>query len=818
MLYLIWYCLAHNRQFKKMKISLSWLKEYIEIDKSPEEISAMLTATGLEVEGLEEIESIPGGMRGLVIGEVLTCEKHPNADKLSKTTVDIGATEPSPIVCGAPNVSVGQKVVVATVNSTLYPKGHEPFKIKKAKIRGEVSAGMICAEDEIGLGDEHDGIMVLDTSLPNGTAAAEYFSIESDWVFEIGLTPNRADGASHLGVARDLKALFNRDIAKKSIADFSIDNTNREIKVTVENTEACPRYSALTMTDVTVKQSPDWLQNKLRAIGINPTNNVVDITNYVLHGLGQPMHAFDADAITGDEVIVKTLPEGSKFTTLDEKERKLAATDLMICNKEGGMCIAGVFGGTKSGVTESTKNIFLESAYFSPEYIRRSAQKHQLKTDASFRYERGTDPNITVYALKVAALLIKEIAGGKISSEITDIYPSPIADFEVSVKYSNVTRLIGKDLGKERIHKILNDLDIEITKETETGFVAIVPPYRVDVQREADIIEEVLRIYGYDNIEVQDHLSSTFLSEFPVNDQDGIQKDVSRLLAGDGYHEIITNSQTKAEYSERVESINSQENVNILNYLSEDLTVMRQSLMFQGLEVIARNVNRKQEDMSLYEFGTTYHLINDKYVERKRLALFVTGHNISESWLEKNRPSHFHDILSIVKKVLGHFGHSNLDSVDTQNDHFSYGLTISLNNKAIVEVGKVNPKVSDVKQEVFYADFDWAYLSKQYNTDFSFKPLSKFPEVRRDLSLVIDKAVKFEDIRKLSTKLERKLINRINVFDVYEGDKIDAGKKAYAISFFLQDQDSTLTDKVIDKTMNRLIQGFERDLGALIRK
>jgi len=801
-----------------MKISLNWLKEYINIQESPEEISALLTASGLEVEGLEEIESIKGGLKGIVIGEVLSCEKHPNADKLSKTTVDIGGESPSPIVCGAPNVAVGQKVVVATVNAILYPQGQDSFKIKKAKIRGEVSEGMICAEDELGLGQSHDGIIVLDTDLPNGSPAADHFNLVSDWGIEIGLTPNRADGASHLGVARDLKALLNREISKKSTAAFKVDNNKRNIKVTVENTEACPRYSSLSISGVTVSPSPEWLQNRLKAIDINPTNNVVDVTNYILHGLGQPMHAFDADAIIGDEVIVKTLAEGTKFTTLDEKERKLTATDLMICNKDEGMCIAGVFGGTKSGVTEKTKTVFLESAYFSPDYTRKSAQKHQLKTDASFRYERGTDPNITVYALKIAALLIKELAGGEISSEISDIYPSPIEDFKVKVKFANVDRLIGKAVGNEKIKEILTSLDIQISEETTTGFIAIVPPFRVDVQREADIIEEVLRIYGYDNIEVKDHLSSAFLSEFPKIDKDGIQMDINRLLGGDGFHEIVTNSLTKKGYSERVESIKSEEDVNILNYLSEDLSVMRQTMLFHGLEVINRNVKRKQGDLNLFEFGTTYHLINKKYVERQHLALFVTGQNISENWMEKNRPVHFYDIMSTTKKVLNKFGVTEFDTIDIEDDQFTYGLSISINKRAIGKIGKVNPKISDVKEEVFYADLDWTYLCKHQKTDFKFQPLSKFPEVRRDLSLVIDKAVNFEDIRKLSLKLERNLFKRINVFDVYEGDKIDEGKKAYAISFYLQDQTKTLNDKVIDKTMNRLMQGFERDLGALIRK
>jgi phenylalanyl-tRNA synthetase beta chain len=804
-----------------MKISLNWLKQYIQIDETAAQIAALLTGSGLEVEGWEEIESIKGGLKGLVIGEVITCAKHPNADKLSVTTVDIGEEQLSPIVCGAPNVAAGQKVVIATVGTQLYPFTSDPFQIKKAKIRGEASEGMICAEDEIGLGQSHDGIMVLDTDLPNGAPAAEFFKLESDYVFEIGLTPNRADGASHFGVARDLKALLSRSLNLPSIEDFKIDNTTRTIEVRVENAEACPRYSALTISNIKVKESPDWLKTKLKAIGINPTNNVVDVTNYVLHSLGQPMHAFDTDAIKGGKVIVKTLPEGSKFTTLDEKERSLAATDLMICNSEEGMCIAGVFGGTKSGVKTSTTSIFLESAYFSPDYIRRSAQKHQLKTDASFRYERGTDPNITVYALKYAAMLIQEVAGGEISSDLIDIYPNLIEDFKIEAKYGRIATLIGKDLGNAKVNSILRSLDIEIVEETEKSFTAIVPPYRVDVQREADLVEEVLRIYGYNNIEISDHLSSTFLSEFPIKDTDGIKKTVIRLLAGAGFNEIVTNSLTKDGYSKGVSSIEEDKNVKVLNYLSEDLNVMRQTLLFHGLEVIDRNIKRRNADLKLFEFGTTYHHINEKYVEKSRLSIFITGNQSSDSWLAPAMKVQFHDLASVVYKLLAKFGITRTDSEDTSSDLFSYGITISVNKKPIVHLGKVNKKaatLTDISNEVFFADFDWDYMQKLSSSEFVYSPISKYPEVKRDLSLVIDKAIKFDDIRKLSLKVERSLINRINVFDVYEGDKIDAGKKAYAVSFYLQDQDQTLTDKVIDKTMSKLMQGFERELGAIIRK
>lgn len=804
-----------------MKISLNWLKQYIDLPESPKEIGDLLTHSGLEVEGLEEVESIKGGLKGLVIGEVITCAKHPNADKLSVTTVDIGNEELSPIVCGAPNVAAGQKVIVATVNATLYPSGGEPFKIKKAKIRGEVSQGMICAEDEIGLGSGHEGILVLDTTLANGTPAAEYFNLESDFVYEIGLTPNRADATSHMGTARDLKALFKRDIKMPSVETFKVDNTDNSVEVTVENTEACPRYSGLTISGVTVKDSPDWLKTKLNAIGITPTNNVVDVTNYVLHSLGQPMHAFDAAAIKGNKVVVKTMPAGTKFTTLDEKERTLSDKDLMICNAEEGMCIAGVFGGIKSGVTDKTTDIFLESAYFSPDYVRKTAQTHQLKTDASFRYERGTDPNITVYALKYAALLIQEVAGGKVSSELVDIYPEEIGNFEIPVTFKGINRLIGKTLSNDEIKDILINLDIALTDETKDGFTAVVPPYRVDVQREADIVEEVLRIYGYNNIELKDTLSSTFLSEFPQRDADAIELEISRILAGAGYNEIVTNSLTKHTYTEATESLDDEQNVHILNFLSEELNVMRQSLMFNGLEVIERNIKRRQTNLSLFEFGKTYHKVNEKYKEKERLVLFVTGENLEENWLEKKRSVQYFDLKRTVSQLLNKFGIHNYETAETNSDLFAYGLTVSTRKKPLLSMGKVSTKLTkqcDVKQEVFMADIDWDFLKSLYPLGLDFRPISKFPEVKRDLSLVVDKAINFDQIRKLAMKLERQLITRTSVFDVYEGDKIGENQKAYAISFFLQDQEKTLNDKVIDKTMSRLIQGFEKELGAIIRK
>lgn len=805
-----------------MKISLNWLKNYIDLKESPLTISKLLTDTGLEVEGLENIEQVEGGLAGLVIGEVLTCEKHPDADKLKVTTVDIGTDVPSPIVCGAPNVAAGQKVIVATVGATLYPTEGEPFKIKKAKIRGEVSEGMICAEDEIGIGVSHAGIMILDTDLPNGTPAAEYFNLEDDTLIEIGLTPNRADATSHIGVARDLKAVLNREIKWPSVDAFNQDNDALKVEVVVENKEACPRYSAVTITDVKVGESPEWLKTYLRTIGLAPINNVVDITNFVLHEVGQPLHAFDADKISGGKVLVKTLPEGTKFTTLDEKERKLNSYDLMICDGNSkGMCIGGVFGGIDSGITTETKNIFLESAYFSPDYVRKTAQSHQLKTDASFRYERGTDPNITIYALKRAALLFKELAGGKISSDVTDIYDNPIKPFEVKVKYKNIDRLIGKKLSKEQVHSILESLDIKLENITDSDFLAIVPPYRVDVQREADVIEEVLRIYGFNNIELPEHVGSSYLADFPATDRNKIQFKIAETLASRGYYEIITNSLTKPAYAAGDSSIDENEDVIILNKLSEDLGVMRQSMLYSLLEVAAHNINRKQNDLKIFEFGKTYKLQEGKYKESNRLAILITGNVDAEHWAEKLTKVAFHDLSASVNALLSKLTNKPLESSVSHNAPFDYALEYHLNGKVLATLGKVKATVCrkvGVKQEIFYADLDWNLLLKQANNNIVFEEVSKFPEVRRDLSLVIDKDVSFDKIKALATKLERKLLKKINVFDVYEGDKIDSNKKAYAMSFILEDKEKTLTDKVIDKTMAKLMSAFENDLGAIIRK
>ncbi len=804
-----------------MKISLSWLKEFIELDASPEAISEKLTDIGLEVEHLEEIESIPGGLKGLVIGELITCEPHPNADRLKKTTVDIGADTPSPVVCGAKNVAVGQKVLVATVGATLYPSQGEPFKIKKAKIRGEVSEGMICAEDEVGLGQSHEGILVLDTDLPNGTPAADYFNLSSDHVIEIGLTPNRADAASHYGVARDLKAAFKQDLQLPPLPKIETRPSEDAIQVEVKDKQACPRYSGLTIKNVKVATSPEWLQNRLKNIGIQPINNVVDVTNYILHGWGQPMHAFDADAISTGKIVVQTLPENTAFTTLDEKNRKLSAHDLMICNGNEGLCLAGVLGGLSSGVTEKTTRVFLESAYFSPDSIRKTSQHHQIKTDAAFRYERGTDPEITMVALKRAAALIQELAGGEVVGEFVDLYDAPVLPFQVSVTYAHVNRLIGKNIEPEEVKETMRLLDIKILKESQEGLELQVPSYRVDVQREADIIEEVLRLHGYNNVALKPFLSSTYLSDFPKKDDDALQLETARVLTGSGFSEIITNSLTKHQYAEASKDLPEAESVYMLNALSEELNVLRQSMLFSGLEVVAHNIRRQQKNLRLFEFGHTYHKTSKGYDENNHLVLFLTGEKMSENWLEKSRPLQFHDLSQTVNQILNKFGVLKTTTQDATEDYFAYGLHVLINTKVLVRMGKVHPEFSrlcQIQQEVFYAELDWTLLKSQLSLDVTAHSISKFPMVRRDLSLVVDRKVRFEDIKKIAYQEASRLLQGLRVFDVYEGDKIGEEEKAYAISFFLQDEHQTLTDKMIDKTMRTLMLIFEQKVGAKIRQ
>jgi phenylalanyl-tRNA synthetase beta chain len=802
-----------------MKISYKWLKEFINITETPEQIGILLTGTGLEVESIEEVESVKGGLKGVVIGQVLTCEKHPEADRLKLTTVDIGLGEPLSIVCGAANVAAGQKVAVATVGTTLYPSGSdEPLVLKKSKIRGAVSEGMICAEDELGMGGSHEGILVLNPETPNGTPASEYFNLSSDYLIEIGLTPNRADAASHYGVARDLRAVLDRDITLPSIDSFEVGNKDLTIEVSVENNEACPRYAGLSITGIKVTESPEWLKQRLTTIGIRPINSVVDITNFVCHELGQPMHAFDASRIAGNKVIVKTLAAGTPFVTLDGQERKLTESDLMICNDSEPMCIAGVFGGLHSGVTNDTTSIFLESAYFSPAWIRRTGQQHGLKTDSSFRFERGTDPNMPLYALKRAALMIIEMTGGTVSSEIIDIYPSPVADFAIDMRYRNIDRLIGKLLDRDLIKNILSKLDIRISEESESGFKASVPPYRVDVQREADVIEEILRVYGFDQVELSDSLSSEFLSEFPVNDPEKLRMRVSQLLAANGFNEMINNSLTKPAPQATV--ADPAESVQIMNYLSEDLSVMRQTLLFSGLEVVSYNSNRRQRDLKLFEFGKTYHQSEGKTKERERLSVFLTGNILEDSWMEKSREVTFHDLAGLVSQALSSFKIKNLDKSDPDKTVFKSGLTLSLNRKPVVSFGLVQAALTkklDIKAPVFYADFDWEFLLRQYDAAVQFKEVPKFPEVRRDLSVVVDKKVTFEELQQIARKTEKQLLRSMNVFDVYEGANLD-GKKSYSISFLLQDEAQTMTDKVIDKIMQRLIGNFEREAGAVIRK
>lgn len=804
-----------------MKISYNWLRQYIAIDKTPEELSEILTDTGLEVEGLEKFEAIKGGLEGLVIGKVLTCSKHPNADKLSVTTVDIGLEEPSPIICGAPNVAEGQTVIVATVGAILYPTEGDSFKIKKAKIRGEVSEGMICAEDEIGLGEGHDGIMVLESDLKPGTPALEHFNIETDYVFEIGLTPNRSDAISHLGTARDIKAVTEKEINWPSVSLFKKDNDSLPIEVSVENADACPRYSGVTINNISIEESPDWLKNRLLSIGLSPINNVVDITNYVMHETGQPLHAFDYSKIKNNKVVVKTLPLNTPFTTLDDKERKLKAEDLMICDNESPMCIGGVFGGTTSGVSDSTTSIFLESAYFDAASIRKSAMVHQLKTDASFRFERGTDPNGTVYALKRAALLMKEISGAEIASDIIDIYPTKILEKKVLVSYRNINRLIGQEISIDKIHTILNSLDIKTDDISEKDFTAVIPTYRVDVTREADVIEEILRIYGFNNIQLPDTVGSSFLANSQTKDFDKLQQKISSYLVDNGYFEMMTNSLTKPEYADLSSTVDKSKHVVILNKLSEDLGVMRQSLLFSGLEVLARNINYKQSNLKTFEFGKQYFKQEGEYKEEKRLALFITGFEKVKQWNSETVSTDFHQLKGITEGILTRLNLKASDVSKDVSDIFSYGISYKLGQKTSVEIGSINSSILKelgIKQEVIYASFDWDLLLRKTNDNIMVKQVSKYPEVRRDLSLVINKTVSYQDILELTQKSERNLIKSVDVFDLYEGDRIEKSKKAYSLKFILQDDKKTLTDKIIDKTMKRLIATFEKELGAIIRQ
>lgn len=799
-----------------MKISYKWLRQFIQTDKTPEELSLILTNIGLEVESLEKVQSVPGGLEGLLIGYVKECVQHPNADRLKVTRVDVGLADDLQVVCGASNVAAGQKVVIATVNTTVYPVSGEPFKINKSKIRGEVSEGMICAEDEIGLGHDHAGIMVLDADAPVGSAAKEYFKLEDDYMFEIGLTPNRADAASHLGVARDLAAYLKTKVIMPDLSGFKADSDSLLIPVKIENPEACGRYSSLTISGVTVTESPDWLKEKLNTIGVRPINNVVDVTNYVLHELGQPLHAFDADAIIGQKVLVKKCADGTVFQTLDEVDRKLSSEDLMICNAESPMCIAGVFGGMSSGVKQSTTRIFLESAWFDAVSVRKTSKRFGLKTDASFRFERGTDPDMTVMALKRAALLIKEVAGGQISSDVSDIYPSPLAPFEVNISFNRVNRLIGKEIAVEEIRSTLSGLGIKIVSEDSEGMLLHVPPFKVDVTREVDIIEEILRIHGYDNVEIPSQIRAS-LNYSQKPDKEVLQNQVADMLTGNGYLEILSNSLTKAVYSANPEAA-----VKILNPLSSDLDVMRQTLLYSGLEAVSYNHNRKNTDLKLYEFGKVYALENDNYKENQRLSVFITGEMHAENWNSKASNAGFYNLKSLVDLIISRLNVKGLSVADTSNADLAYGICYKKGEKVVVDFGAVAKKTLkrlDISAEVFYADFDWDLILRAVkNNKITYTEVSKFPSVRRDLSMLLNKDYTFEQLKQIAFKTDKSLLKEVNVFDVYIGDKLPEGKKSYALSFLIQDEEKTLTDKQIESLMQKLILNFEKQAGAEIRK
>lgn len=799
-----------------MKISYNWLKEFIDTDKTPQEISIILTGTGLEVESLEKVQPIPGGLEGLVIGFVKESVAHANSDHLHVTKVDVGGPEDLQIVCGAANVAAGQKVVVATVGTTIYPTVGEPFAIKKSKIRGEVSEGMICAEDEIGLGTDHAGIMVLDADAVVGTLAKNYFKLHDDYMYEIGLTPNRADATSHLGTARDIAAFLKIGIKKPDVSSFRVDNTSRTIEVVVENGQASPRYSGVTISGVEVKDSPKWLKERLAVIGIRSINNIVDATNYVLHELGQPLHAFDADEIKGNKVLVKNYTEGTIFKTLDDVDRKLSENDLMIGNTEEPMCIAGVFGGAQSGVKSSTKNIFLESAYFNSVSVRKTAKRHALKTDASFRFERGTDPDMTVFALKRAALLIQQVAGGKVSSEISDHYPAPVAPFAFEVTYKNIDRLIGQEITHGEIKAIIEALDIKIVNETADSLSLQVPPYRVDVTREVDIVEEILRIYGYNNIHIPTQIRAS-LNNSQKAEKDTVQNQISDLLTANGFNEILSNSLTKSAYSDNLDIA-----VKILNPLSSDLDVMRQSLLFSGLEAVAYNQNRRAADLKFYEFGKVYSVKDDKYSEVQRFSVFITGAAAAEQWNQKLKPVSFYNMKAIVDGVLQRLNITDFVVEDATCSKLAFGLQYMLNGRQLVKFGAVAAtalKKTDVDKEVFYADFNFdMVLAAVRKNVIVHQDVSRFPAVRRDLSMLIDKTVSFGQLKQIAQRTERKLLKEVSVFDVYQGDKLPAGKKSYALSFIIQDIEKTLTDKAIDSIMQKLIYNLGKEAGAEIRK
>ena len=816
----------------EMNISYKWLKEYVDFDLTPQQVCDAITSTGLEVDALEEVQTIRGGLKGLYVGKVLTCDVHPNSDHLHVTTVDLGKGEPSQIVCGAPNVAAGQKVIVADLGCVLYD-GDQEFVIKKSKLRGVESNGMICAEDEIGVGTSHDGIIVLPEDAVVGTPAAEYYHLESDWLIEVDITANRADGLSHWGVARDLYAWlkqngYKTNMHRPSVDKLAVDNHDLPIEVKIENTEACKRYACVSITDCEVKESPDWLKNKLTTIGLRPINNIVDITNYIMMAYGQPLHCFDADMVKGHKIVVKTMPEGTPFVTLDGEEHKLSDRDLAICNAEDPMCIAGVFGGKGSGTYETTKNVVLESAYFHPTWIRKSARRHGLSTDASFRFERGIDPNGVIYALQQAALLCKELAGGKVSMDICDVYPEKMENAIVDLKYNYVHNLVGKDIPVETIKSICDNLEMKVLSENAEGLKLEIPAYRVDVQRPCDVVEDILRIYGYNNVEIPTQLKSSLVIKGEEDRKHKLQNLVSEQLVGAGFNEILNNSLTKSSYYE-----DKQDVVRIMNPLSSDLGVMRQTLLYGGLESIEHNVKRKAQNLRFFEFGNCYFFASEKeneenpmqaYKEENYMGIWVTGKRVEGSWAHPNEDSNYYELSAFVQNILQRIGMKQgmLVTKKTENSNFSSGLVMeNRGGKKLIEMGIVSKtllKKFDLNQPVYFAELNWTQLMKATKkNEVTFTEISKHPAVSRDLALLIDQNIEFAQIEQIARQTEKKLLKSVELFDVYEGDKLPAGKKSYAVNFILQDTEKTMNDKQIDAIMQKLIVNLKKQLNAELR-
>ena len=820
-----------------MEISYKWLKEYVDFDLTPQETADALTSCGLEVDALEEVQTIKGGLKGLYVGKVLTCELHPNSDHLHITTVDLGKAEPQQIVCGAPNVAAGQKVIVADLGCVLYD-GDKEFVIKKSKLRGVESLGMICAEDEIGVGTSHDGIIVLPEDAPVGQPAAEYYHLESDWIIEIDITANRSDALSHWGVARDLYAWLKRNghatsLHRPDCSEFAVDNNDLPIDVEIENTEACKRYACVSISGCEVKESPEWLQNKLKVIGLRPINNIVDITNYVMMAYGQPMHCFDADMVKGSKIVVRTQPEGTKFVTLDGEEHTLGEHDLSICNAEDPMCIAGIFGGKGSGTYDTTKNVVLESAYFHPTWIRKSARRHGLSTDASYRFERGIDPNGTIYALKQAAILCKQLAGGKVSMEIKDVYPNPINDARVQLDFEYVDRLIGKNIGNDMIRSIVESLDMKIVSETETGLELDVPAYRVDVQRPCDVVEDILRIYGYNNVEIPTQLKSSLTIPSDIDKAYHRQNVIGEQLVGCGFREILNNSLTKTAYYTELNKYTEETTVKVMNPLSNDLGVMRQSLLFGGLESICRNINHKMPNLRFFEFGNCYHYSPEKkndedpikaYTEEMHLGMWTTGKRVEGSWAHADEKTSFYELKAYVINIFTRLGVNPGIVVTETSDNNIFGKALALkarSGKMLCEMGTVCHKLlkkMDIDQDVFYADINWDNVMRAIKkNEVLYHDISKFPSVSRDLALLIDKSVEFEQIEQIARQTEKKLLKSVELFDVYEGKNLPEGKKSYAVNFILQDESKTLNDKQIEAIMTKLINNLKQKLNAELR-